>query len=432
MSTRKILALALWIAPSAVSPFQMGSLRFIPNFVQSGSMEWRPPPAPIHNQLHTYQLPPTRKPPPTLFLYGAIKKSHGKHHTATTTSLFAGSNVDVMEGKVDDERTLDLPTYDDVVEAAGILKGVAHATPVETSRTLDEQLGVSVFFKCENKQRMGAFKFRGGYNALSHLSEKQRQSGVLTFSSGNHAQAIALSSKLLGCKSTIIMPEDAPALKVAATKGYGGNVISYDRYKEDRDDIARALQTKEGAVFVPPYDDKYVIAGQGTSAKELLEELAEKGIALDYLFVCVGGGGLISGCALAAKALSPNCKVIGVEPEAGNDAQQSLKRGEIVKIPTPATIADGAQTQYIGKLTFAIMKDHVDHIITVSDEELIEGMRFFGERMKMIVEPTGCLGLAGLRKMVASGAIADGSNCGVIISGGNVDLSRYSELVASS
>jgi threo-3-hydroxy-L-aspartate ammonia-lyase len=350
---------------------------------------------------------------------------------ATTTGVFSGNNVNAMEGQRDDDSFLDLPTYDDVVDAAGILEGVAHVTPVETSRTLDEQLGISVFFKCENKQRMGAFKFRGGYNALSHLSEKQRQSGVLTFSSGNHAQAIALSSKLLGCKSTIIMPCDAPALKVAATKGYGGRVISYDRYKEDRDSIARDLQKKEGAVFVPPYDDKYVIAGQGTSAKELLEELASKGIDLDYLFVCVGGGGLISGCSLAAKALSPICKVIGVEPEAGNDAQQSLKRGEIVKIPTPATIADGAQTQYIGKLTFAIMKDNVDSIITVSDEELVEGMRFFGETMKMIVEPTGCLGLAGLRKMVASGAITSGSKCGVIISGGNVDLSRYSELVSS-
>ncbi|CAB9510270.1 L-threo-3-hydroxyaspartate ammonia-lyase [Seminavis robusta] len=392
----------------------------------SASMEWHPPPAAFANQIdNTYQLPPTVKPPLTLFPYGGIT-------TRTRTTLFATSVDNTNAASTTTSAPpLDLPTFDDVVEASEILEGIAHETPVETSRTLDDELGVSAFFKCENKQRMGAFKFRGGYNALSHLSAKQRDAGVLTFSSGNHAQAIALSSKILGCKSTVIMPEDAPKLKVAATKGYGATVISYDRYKEDREALARDLQEKEGAVFVPPYDDKYVIAGQGTSAKELIETLkTEKNIELDYLLVCVGGGGLISGSALSAKALSPNCKVIGIEPEAGNDAQQSMEKGEIVKIPTPPTIADGAQTQYIGKLTFEIMKDKVDHIITVSDEELVEGMKFFGECMKMIVEPTGCLGLAGLRKLVANGTIAKGSKCGVIISGGNVDLSRYSDLVS--
>lgn len=327
--------------------------------------------------------------------------------------------------------TLDLPTYDDVEEAADILKGVAHITPVATSTTLDTELGVSVFFKCENYQRMGAFKFRGGYNALSHFSKDQRKAGVLTFSSGNHAQAIALSAKLLECPATIIMPNDAPKLKVAATKGYGGNVIFYDRYTEDRAAIAKDLVEKQGAVFIPPYDAKHVIAGQGTSGKELIETVkADHQTDLDFLFVCVGGGGLISGCALSAHALSPNCKVIGVEPEAGNDAQRSLEKGEIIKIDTPQTIADGAQTQYIGKLTFAIMKEKVDKIITVSDGELVEGMRFLGERMKMIVEPTGCLGLAGLRKLVAAGEIPAGSKCGVIISGGNVDLGRYCDLVS--
>lgn len=322
---------------------------------------------------------------------------------------------------------LDLPTYKDVEEAAEILKGVSNVTPVQTSRYLNGQLGVKCFFKCENLQRMGAFKFRGGFNALSHLSPEQR--AVVTFSSGNHAQAIALSASILGIKSTIIMPTDAPTIKVNATKGYGGDVVMYDRYTENRTKIAEDFCKETGAVLVAPYDDKYVIAGQGTSGKELLEEVATKGTRLDYLFVCVGGGGLISGCALAAGALAPDCKVIGVEPEAGNDAQQSLEKGEIVTIATPKTIADGAQTPHVGKLNFEIMRKRVHKIITVSDEELIDCMRFFGERMKMIVEPTGCLGLAGLKKLVACGEVPAGSNCGVIISGGNVDLARYCQLV---
>ena len=322
------------------------------------------------------------------------------------------------------------PTYKDVAEAADILKYVANKTPVQTSRALDKELGVNCFFKCENFQRMGAFKFRGGYNALSHLTEAEQQSGVLTFSSGNHAQAIALSASILNMKSTIVMPQDAPKAKVEATKSYGGRVIFYDRYKEDRADIAKKLQEETRAVFIPPYDHKHVIAGQGTAGKELLEEIRNDAQhPLDYLFVCVGGGGLISGCALAAAELAPGCKIIGVEPEAGNDAQLSLESGKVVQIETPQTIADGAQTQQIGKLTFDIMKDHVQKIITVSDEELANDMRFFGERMKMIVEPTGCLGLAGLRKLVACGEIPKGSKCGVIISGGNVDMARYCKII---
>jgi threo-3-hydroxy-L-aspartate ammonia-lyase len=207
-----------------------------------------------------------------------------------------------------------------------------------SSRTLNEQLGCEVFLKCENFQRMGAFKFRGGFNSMSKLTDEQKKCGVVTFSSGNHAQAIALSGKLLGIKTTIIMPTDAPKLKVAATKGYGGNVIFYDRYKDDRKKIAEKLQAETGCILIPPYDHPDVIAGQGTAAKELIEEVGE----LDHLFVCVGGGGLVSGCSLAAKALSPKCQVHGVEPEAGNDAQQSLAKGEIVAIDTPKTIADGA------------------------------------------------------------------------------------------
>ena len=326
---------------------------------------------------------------------------------------------------------LDLPTYQDVVEASEILEGVAHRTPIQTSRTLDDELGIKAFVKCENFQRIGAFKFRGGYTAISKC--KDRAKGIITYSSGNHAQAIALASKLHGIPSTIIMPTDAPPLKLKATQSYGGNVVFYDRYKEKRDEVAKRVKATlpEGTVFIPPYDHKFVIAGQGTVGKELIEDLQPK-ITLDYLFVCVGGGGLISGISLAAKALSPNTKIIGVEPEAGNDAQQSLEQGKIVHIETPITIADGAQTQHLGKLTFAIMQQNVTKIITVTDDELIDGMKFFGERMKMVVEPTGCLGLAGLRKMVMSGEVPKGSCCGVVISGGNVDLNRYCELISSS
>lgn len=331
----------------------------------------------------------------------------------------------------DDNSNNNLPTYDNVMEAASILKNVSHVTPVRTSATLNELLGQKVFLKCENFQRMGAFKFRGAYHALSQLPSDA--TNVCTFSSGNHAQAMALAARLLRKQATIIMPNDAPQSKVAATQGYGGNIIFYDRYTEDREAIARNVQETTGAVFVPPYNDKQVIAGQGTVGKELIECVKEEyGVdSLDYLFVCVGGGGLISGCALAAEALNPNCKVIGVEPEAGNDAQQSLEQGKIVTIDTPTTIADGAQTQCIGDLTFSIMKENVDGIVTVSDDDLIHEMRFLGERMKMIVEPTGCLALAGLRKMVSTNAIPPGSNCGVIISGGNVDLERYCSLISS-
>lgn len=337
-----------------------------------------------------------------------------------------------------DDSDLNLPTYKDVIAAAVKLDGVAHRTPVMTSRQLEEELAavangpIKVFVKCENFQRMGAFKFRGGYTAMSNFTEEEKKCGVLTFSSGNHAQAIALSATILGMQSTIIMPKDAPELKIQATKEYGGNVVLYDRYTEDREVIAKKIQEETGATIVPPYDHFHVIAGQGTSAKELFEDV-EKDTGspeLDYLLVCVGGGGLISGCSLAAKALSPNCKVIGVEPEAGNDAQQSLSKGEIVHIDTPKTIADGAQTQHIGKMTFAIMRKNVDSIVTVSDDELIQCMKFLGERMKMVVEPTGCLGLAGLKKLVKEGTIKANSRVGVIISGGNVDMKRYCDLIA--
>ena len=319
---------------------------------------------------------------------------------------------------------LTLPTYADVAAAAQRIEGLANKTPVMTSRTANEEMGAEVFFKCENYQRMGAFKFRGAMNALLKFDARQRDAGVVAFSSGNHAQGIALSAKLLGIPATIIMPLDAPAAKVAATKGYGANVVTYDRYTEDREAIGRSLADKHGMTLIPPYDHPDVIAGQGTAAKELIEEVG----ALDALFVCLGGGGLLSGSALAARALAPNCKIYGVEPQAGNDGQQSFRSGTIVHIDTPRTIADGAQTQHLGEYTFAIIKRDVDDILTATDDQLVACMRFFAERMKMVVEPTGCLGFAAAREMKAQ---LKGKRIGVIISGGNVDIERYISLLAS-
>jgi threonine dehydratase len=315
-----------------------------------------------------------------------------------------------------------LPTYEDVVAAAGRIAGHAHRTPVLTSRTADEELGAQLFFKAENLQRMGAFKFRGAYNALAKFDAAQRQAGVVAFSSGNHAQAIALSARLLEIPATIVMPHDAPAAKVAATKGYGATVVIYDRYKEDREQIGRDLAARHGLTLIPPYDHRDVIAGQGTAAKELFEEVGE----LDYLFTPLGGGGLLSGSSLAARALSPRTKLFGVEPEAGNDGQRSFRTGTIVHIDTPQTIADGAQTQHVGNLTFPIIQREVEDILTASDAQLVDAMRFFAERMKMLVEPTGCLGFAAARTL---GDRLHGKKVGIILSGGNIDLARFAELV---
>jgi len=319
---------------------------------------------------------------------------------------------------------LSLPTYDDVVQAAGRIAGVANRTPVLTSRTVDEAFGAQVFFKCENMQRMGAFKFRGAYNALMKFTPEQRRAGVVAFSSGNHAQAIALSAKLLGIPATIVMPQDAPAAKVAATRGYGGNVVLYDRYTQDREQIGRDLAEKHGLTLIPPYDHPDVIAGQGTAAKELFEETGP----LDAFFVCLGGGGLLSGSALATRALAPDCRLVGVEPEAGNDGQQSFRKGEIVHIATPQTIADGAQTQHLGNLTFPIIRRDVDDILTATDDELVQCMRFFAERMKIVVEPTGCLGFAAARRMKDE---LRGKKVGILVSGGNIDLAKLSGFLAS-
>ena len=314
-----------------------------------------------------------------------------------------------------------LPSYCAVEAASQRLAGHAHRTPVMTSRTMNAELGAEVFFKCENLQRMGAFKFRGAFNALSRFDERQRKAGVVTFSSGNHAQAIALSASLLGMPATIVMPNDAPAMKVAATRGYGGKVVLYDRYTEDREAIGRKLAEEHGMTLIPPYDHPDVIAGQGTAAKELIEDVGH----LDALFVCLGGGGLLAGSALSVRALSPQSRIYGVEPEAGNDGQRSFRSGEIVHIDTPATIADGAQTQHLGQYTFAIIRRDVDDILTATDAALVEAMRFFASRMKLIVEPTGCLGLAAARGL---GEQLRGLRVGIVISGGNVDLARFCAL----
>jgi threo-3-hydroxy-L-aspartate ammonia-lyase len=314
-------------------------------------------------------------------------------------------------------------SFEDVAAAARRLAGVAHRTPVMTSRTADALCGGHLFFKCENLQRMGAFKFRGAYNALSQFTDEQRRAGVIAFSSGNHAQAIALSARLLRMPAVIVMPKDAPLMKIDATRGYGAEVVLYDRYTENREALGARLAEERGMTLIPPYDHPHVMAGQGTAALELIDEVGE----LDLLFVCVGGGGLISGCATAARHRLPECQVIGVEPEAGNDVQQSLARGEIVHIDVPRTIADGAQTQHAGRYTFPVIQALVSQVVTVTDDQLVKAMRFFGERMKIVVEPTGCLGAAAALDNVVD---VRGKRVGVILSGGNIDLRRYAELVA--
>ena len=317
-----------------------------------------------------------------------------------------------------------LPSYDDVVQASKRLEGVAHRTPVLTSSTINDQLGAQVFFKCENLQRIGAFKFRGGYNALAKLTEDQRRAGVIAFSSGNHAQAVALAARLLGIKATIVMPHDAPAAKKAATKGYGAQVVDYNRQTQDREEVARELMEAQGLTLIPPFNHPDVIAGQGTAVKELLEEVGP----LDTLLVPMGGGGLLGGSLLSAHALSPDCEVYGVEPEAGNDGQQSFRSGEVVRIPPPDSIADGALTQALGSLTFPIIRQYARDILTVTDPQLMQAQRFFAERMKIVVEPTGCLGAAAAFNEVVP---VKGKRIGVVLSGGNVDVQALARALSA-
>jgi threonine dehydratase len=313
-------------------------------------------------------------------------------------------------------------TYANIVAAHERIAGVAHRTPTLTSTTADTLTGGRLFFKCENFQRMGAFKFRGAYHAIVQLSAEEKASGVAAYSSGNHAQAMALAAKLVGIKAVIVMPSDAPPAKTAATRAYGGEVVTYDRYSEDRESLARRIAAERGFTLIPPFDHPHIMAGQGTTAKELFEDVDR----LDLLVVPLGGGGLLSGCAVAARALNPHCVVVGVEPAAGNDGQRSLRSGSIVHIDVPKTIADGAQTQHLGTHTFAVIRALVDDVVTVTDADLVETMRFFASRMKMVVEPTGCLAAAAvLHKKLA----LQGKNIGVIISGGNIDLTRFAELL---
>ncbi|AKT39269.1 threo-3-hydroxy-L-aspartate ammonia-lyase [Chondromyces crocatus] len=311
-------------------------------------------------------------------------------------------------------------TYDDIASAARLLDGIAHRTPVATSRTLNALLGATCFLKCENLQRMGAFKFRGAYNAVSRLGEAERRRGVIAYSSGNHAQAVALAGRLLGVPATIVMPEDAPAVKRRATEGYGARVVIYDPRKERREDVAQRIAGEGGAILIPPFDHPHVIAGQGTAAKELFEEVGP----LELLLVPCGGGGLLSGSALAARALSPGCQVVGVEPEAGDDATRSFKSGVLCSVHNPDTLADGARTPSLGKLTFPLVRQFVDDMVTVPDEALLGALRFVWERLKLVVEPTAVLGLAAALQGRVDVA---GRRVGVILSGGNVDVLAVAE-----
>jgi threo-3-hydroxy-L-aspartate ammonia-lyase len=312
-----------------------------------------------------------------------------------------------------------------VEAAAARLAGVAHRTPVVTSRTLDERVGARVHLKAECFQRGGAFKFRGAYNKISSLDDEALARGVVAYSSGNHAQAVALAAKLLGSRATIVMPEDAPAAKLAATRDYGAEVVLYDRWTESREGIGAALAAERGVELVPPYDDPLVMAGQGTAALELITDVPD----LDVLLVPVSGGGLIAGCSTVAKALLPGCHVVGVEPETGNDTQQSLARGERVRIEVPRTIADGLQAPEPGELTFEVNRQRVDEIVTVTDDEIVAAMVFLYDRLKLVAEPSGATGIAAL----LSGKVdARERTVGVIVSGGNVGAPRFAELVSSA
>lgn len=312
-------------------------------------------------------------------------------------------------------------TITDIQAAAKRLDGIAHRTPVITSITVNQRINSQVFFKCENFQRTGSFKFRGAYNALSQLSETQKQKGVLTFSSGNHAQGIALAGQLLNIPTTIVMPDDAPAVKQTATRGYGAEVILYNRQQTNREELAQTLAQERGLTLIPPYDHPDIIAGQGTTALELIEEVGE----LNLLLVCCGGGGLLSGCAIATKALLPNCQVIGVEPQLADDATRSFHSKILHTVNNPNTIADGARTPSLGKITFPLVLDYVDDMVTVSEEAILRTMFFLWSRLKIVVEPTGVLATAALLENVVT---ASEAKIGVIISGGNVDLVQIGKL----
>ena len=315
-----------------------------------------------------------------------------------------------------------LPTYDDIERAARQIDGVARRTPVITSRTVDARTNAQVFFKCENFQRAGAFKFRGAYNALSQLSPDQRRRGVVAFSSGNHAQAVGLAGQLLDIPRVIVMPTDSPLVKQAATHDYGAEIVFYDREHDDREAIGRKLAEERGLAVIPPYNHRDIIAGAGTAARELIEEAGP----LDVILVPCGGGGLLSGTALAAERRSPGCRVIGVEPAAGDDATRSFHTKSLQTVKNPVTVADGARTPSLGTLTFPLVLDHVADMVTVDDPALLRAMFFVWERLKLVVEPTGALAAAAL---LEGRVAARGERIGIILSGGNVDVSHISSWV---
>jgi len=313
--------------------------------------------------------------------------------------------------------------FDKIIEAKERLKGHAMVTPVMTSRTLDDRVGAKIYLKCENFQKIGAFKFRGAFNSISRLSEKEKAKGVVTFSSGNHAQALALVGKLLGVPTTIVMPKDAPKIKFDATKGYGATIISHDPETESREALASKIQSEEGLTLIPPFDHPDVIAGQGTAALELFDQAGP----LDMLLTPCGGGGLLSGSAIAAKGVNPSCKVIGVEPELGDDATRSFKTKTLQTVKNPATIADGTRTPSLGKLTFPLVLEYVDDMVTVSEADIIHAVQFLFFRMKLVVEPSGALGLAALlsRKVIPA------KKTGIILSGGNIDAETMTLILNS-
>lgn len=309
---------------------------------------------------------------------------------------------------------LKLVTYDQIEAAAARLQQQAHRTPVLTSTTVNRLTEAEVFFKCENFQRTGSFKFRGAYNALTQLSSQQKQQGVITYSSGNHAQAIALAGKLLQIPTTIVMPNNAPSVKQAATRDYGAKVILYDPTKTNREELTQQIAQKQNLLVIPPYDHQDIIAGQGTVAKELIESVGN----LDLLLVCCGGGGLLSGCAIATKTLLPTCQVVGVEPELADDATRSFYSKTLQTVNNPQTIADGARTPYLGQLTFPLILHYVDDMVTVSEAAIVAAMKFLWTRLKIVVEPTGSLTTAALLNHQIE---VKQKRVGVIISGGNVD-----------
>jgi threo-3-hydroxy-L-aspartate ammonia-lyase len=313
-------------------------------------------------------------------------------------------------------------TYADIESAHDRIRGVAHRTPVVTSRQFDAFAGCSVFFKCENLQRGGAFKFRGAYNKLASLDEEERRRGVIAYSSGNHAQAVALAARLFGCHAVVVMPHDAPATKVAATRSYGAEIIFYDRQKQARDELAEAVQRERGLTLVPPYDDEQIMAGQATAAVELMEEVQD----LDCLLASCSGCGLIAGCSVAARHLRPSIQIFGVEPESANDTWLSLKKGERVSIPVPETVADGLRVTSPGALTFPIVQQHVQEILLVSENEMKESIRFMLERMKLLVEPSGVAPAAAVRYRKHD---FSGKRVGVILSGGNIDLKQLASFI---